>query len=87
MWIRSLIPNVFYITEKATNFYPYTTTGKSSSLRRHSIRLSVLLADQRKISSFAFLLCIEYTVSVDLTFVACSFRFEEISLCGRERGL
>jgi hypothetical protein len=27
-WIRSLIPNLFYITEKATNFYPYTTTGK-----------------------------------------------------------
>ena len=26
-WIRSLIPNVFYITEKASNFYPYTTTG------------------------------------------------------------
>ena len=26
-WIRSLIPNVFYITEKANNFYPYTTTG------------------------------------------------------------
>jgi hypothetical protein len=26
-WIRSLIPNVFYITEKASNFYPYTITG------------------------------------------------------------
>lgn len=27
-WIRSMIPNIFYITEKAWNYYPYTETGK-----------------------------------------------------------
>ena len=26
-WIRSLIPRVFYITEKAWNYFPYTITG------------------------------------------------------------
>ncbi|CAF3412231.1 unnamed protein product [Rotaria socialis] len=37
-WMRSLIPNVFYITEKATNFYPYTTTEYTCSfLPRFSI--------------------------------------------------
>ncbi|CAF0802985.1 unnamed protein product [Adineta ricciae] len=37
-WIRSLIPNVFYITEKASNFYPYTTTEYTCSfLPRFSI--------------------------------------------------
>ncbi|CAC5385270.1 Phosphatidylinositol transfer protein alpha isoform,Membrane-associated phosphatidylinositol transfer protein 2,Phosphatidylinositol transfer protein 1,Phosphatidylinositol transfer protein 2,Cytoplasmic phosphatidylinositol transfer protein 1,Protein retinal degeneration B,Phosphatidylinositol transfer protein 5,Phosphatidylinositol transfer protein beta isoform [Mytilus coruscus] len=25
-WIRSMIPNIFYITEKAWNYYPYTET-------------------------------------------------------------
>jgi hypothetical protein len=25
-WIRSLIPKIFYITEKAWNYYPHTTT-------------------------------------------------------------
>ncbi|CAF0835813.1 unnamed protein product [Adineta steineri] len=37
-WIRSLIPNLFYITEKASNFYPYTTTEYTCSfLPRFSI--------------------------------------------------
>ena len=42
---------------------------------------------KQKISSFAFLLCIEYTVSVDLISVACLLRFEMIcpSQCERER--
>ena len=25
-WIRSLIPKIFYVTEKAWNYYPHTTT-------------------------------------------------------------
>lgn len=27
-WIASIVPNIFYITEKAWNYYPYTITGK-----------------------------------------------------------
>ncbi|KAK3089332.1 hypothetical protein FSP39_002776 [Pinctada imbricata] len=30
-WIRSLIPNIFYITEKAWNFYPFTITEYTCS--------------------------------------------------------
>lgn len=29
-WIRSMIPQIFYITEKAWNYYPHTETGKLS---------------------------------------------------------
>ena len=29
-WIRSMIPPIFYITEKAWNYYPYTVTGEGS---------------------------------------------------------
>ncbi|XP_021359893.1 cytoplasmic phosphatidylinositol transfer protein 1-like [Mizuhopecten yessoensis] len=30
-WIRSLIPRIFYITEKAWNYYPYTITEYTCS--------------------------------------------------------
>ncbi|XP_013402441.1 cytoplasmic phosphatidylinositol transfer protein 1-like, partial [Lingula anatina] len=30
-WVRALIPNIFYITEKAWNFYPYTRTEYTCS--------------------------------------------------------
>ncbi|XP_063444669.1 cytoplasmic phosphatidylinositol transfer protein 1-like [Mytilus trossulus] len=30
-WIRSMIPNIFYITEKAWNYYPYTETEYTCS--------------------------------------------------------
>ncbi|CAF1040868.1 unnamed protein product [Didymodactylos carnosus] len=37
-WIRSFIPNLFYITEKAWNYYPYTLTEYTCSfLPRFSI--------------------------------------------------
>ncbi|XP_077867037.1 cytoplasmic phosphatidylinositol transfer protein 1-like [Saccoglossus kowalevskii] len=26
-WVRAVIPRIFYITEKAWNYYPYTVTG------------------------------------------------------------
>uniref|UniRef100_A0A8C4T3K0 Cytoplasmic phosphatidylinositol transfer protein 1 n=1 Tax=Erpetoichthys calabaricus TaxID=27687 RepID=A0A8C4T3K0_ERPCA len=29
-WARAVVPRIFYITEKAWNYYPYTITGKSS---------------------------------------------------------
>lgn len=29
-WVSALIPNIFYVTEKAWNYYPYTITGELS---------------------------------------------------------
>ncbi|XP_033748217.1 cytoplasmic phosphatidylinositol transfer protein 1-like [Pecten maximus] len=34
-WIRSLIPRIFYITEKAWNYYPYTITEYTCSFIPH----------------------------------------------------
>ncbi len=31
-WIQSMIPNLFYVTEKAWNYFPYTTTEYTVSL-------------------------------------------------------
>lgn len=28
-WIQAICPRVFYITEKAWNYYPFTVTGES----------------------------------------------------------
>lgn len=28
-WARAVVPKIFYVTEKAWNYYPYTITGKS----------------------------------------------------------
>ncbi|XP_074039630.1 cytoplasmic phosphatidylinositol transfer protein 1 [Leptinotarsa decemlineata] len=30
-WVQSIIPKIFYVTEKAWNFYPYTTTEYTCS--------------------------------------------------------
>ncbi|XP_062915342.1 phosphatidylinositol transfer protein 5-like [Mobula hypostoma] len=30
-WARAVVPRIFYITEKAWNYYPYTITGKENS--------------------------------------------------------
>lgn len=29
-WIQAICPRVFYITEKAWNYYPFTVTGENS---------------------------------------------------------
>uniref|UniRef100_A0A8B9JV07 Phosphatidylinositol transfer protein N-terminal domain-containing protein n=1 Tax=Astyanax mexicanus TaxID=7994 RepID=A0A8B9JV07_ASTMX len=34
-WARSFIPRIFYITEKARNYYPYTVTGEDLVLMIH----------------------------------------------------
>lgn len=31
-WIQSIVPKIFYVTEKAWNYYPFTITGKRYSL-------------------------------------------------------
>lgn len=29
-WARAVVPKIFYVTEKAWNYYPYTVTGEGS---------------------------------------------------------
>lgn len=31
-WARAVVPKIFYVTEKAWNYYPYTITGKRTEL-------------------------------------------------------
>ncbi|XP_067837975.1 cytoplasmic phosphatidylinositol transfer protein 1-like [Heptranchias perlo] len=39
-WVRAFVPNCFYITEKAWNFYPFTVTEYTCSfLQKFSIRI------------------------------------------------
>lgn len=39
-WVRAFVPRIFYVTEKAWNFYPYTITEYSVSLLpKFSIRI------------------------------------------------
>jgi len=39
-WIRSMLPKIFYVTEKAWNYYPYTVTEYSCSfLPRFSVHI------------------------------------------------
>ncbi|XP_014674097.1 PREDICTED: cytoplasmic phosphatidylinositol transfer protein 1-like isoform X1 [Priapulus caudatus] len=45
-WIRGLIPRIFYVTEKAWNFYPYTKTEYTCSfLPRFSISIETRYED------------------------------------------
>lgn len=30
-WARAVVPKIFYVTEKAWNYYPYTITGRVES--------------------------------------------------------
>lgn len=32
-WARAVVPKIFYVTEKAWNYYPYTITGKHTIIR------------------------------------------------------
>ncbi|XP_077290229.1 cytoplasmic phosphatidylinositol transfer protein 1 isoform X1 [Arctopsyche grandis] len=38
-WVQSLIPKIFYVTEKAWNFYPFTITGNCSFIPKFSISI------------------------------------------------
>ncbi|KAK0048501.1 cytoplasmic phosphatidylinositol transfer protein 1 [Biomphalaria pfeifferi] len=50
-WIRALIPKVFYITEKAWNYYPYTITEYTCSfLPRFNIYIETRYEDNAGIS-------------------------------------
>ncbi|ERE69219.1 cytoplasmic phosphatidylinositol transfer protein 1 [Cricetulus griseus] len=36
-WARAVVPKIFYVTEKAWNYYPYTITGCALSFESKSI--------------------------------------------------
>lgn len=36
-WARAVVPKIFYVTEKAWNYYPYTITGNTLIVHQHSL--------------------------------------------------
>uniref|UniRef100_A0A4W3K0X3 Cytoplasmic phosphatidylinositol transfer protein 1 n=1 Tax=Callorhinchus milii TaxID=7868 RepID=A0A4W3K0X3_CALMI len=44
-WARAVVPRIFYVTEKAWNYYPYTITGKCSFLPKFSIHIETKYED------------------------------------------
>uniref|UniRef100_F7FY46 Cytoplasmic phosphatidylinositol transfer protein 1 n=1 Tax=Monodelphis domestica TaxID=13616 RepID=F7FY46_MONDO len=50
-WARAVVPKIFYVTEKAWNYYPYTITGKSSTrcsfLPKFSIHIETKYEDNK----------------------------------------
>lgn len=47
-WIRSMIPKIFYVTEKAWNYYPYTITDYTCSfVPRFSIHIQTKYLNDR----------------------------------------
>uniref|UniRef100_H3A4W7 Phosphatidylinositol transfer protein cytoplasmic 1b n=1 Tax=Latimeria chalumnae TaxID=7897 RepID=H3A4W7_LATCH len=43
-WIRGFVPNLFYVTEKAWNYYPYTITDISTSYHFCNVLISLPFA-------------------------------------------
>ncbi|NXU12727.1 PITC1 protein, partial [Pardalotus punctatus] len=51
-WARAVVPKIFYVTEKAWNYYPYTITGKECSrncsfLPKFSIHIETKYEDNK----------------------------------------
>ncbi|RXN29436.1 cytoplasmic phosphatidylinositol transfer 1-like protein [Labeo rohita] len=42
-WARAVVPKIFYVTEKAWNYYPYTITGQEQNAedRLNSVRSTI----------------------------------------------
>ncbi|XP_028971883.1 cytoplasmic phosphatidylinositol transfer protein 1b isoform X2 [Esox lucius] len=71
-WVRTFVPRIFYVTEKAWNFYPYTLTGLTT--RPPRARLSHLVQSVHLIRVYLFS---EYSVSMLPKFSVCiETRFE-----------
>ncbi|XP_041362236.1 cytoplasmic phosphatidylinositol transfer protein 1-like [Gigantopelta aegis] len=50
-WLKSMIPRIFYVTEKAWNFYPFTITEYTCSfIPRFSIHIDTVYQDNTGIS-------------------------------------
>lgn len=48
-WARAVVPKIFYVTEKAWNYYPYTITGNRTEFIRRPVR-SVSVSNVRNCS-------------------------------------
>uniref|UniRef100_UPI0037E732EE cytoplasmic phosphatidylinositol transfer protein 1-like n=1 Tax=Semicossyphus pulcher TaxID=241346 RepID=UPI0037E732EE len=47
-WARAVVPKIFYVTEKAWNYYPYTITGEQCSfLPKFSIHIETKYEDNK----------------------------------------
>uniref|UniRef100_A0A671XGJ5 Phosphatidylinositol transfer protein N-terminal domain-containing protein n=1 Tax=Sparus aurata TaxID=8175 RepID=A0A671XGJ5_SPAAU len=46
-WARAVVPKIFYVTEKAWNYYPYTITGNCSFLPKFSIHIESKYEDNK----------------------------------------
>ncbi|KAF4080092.1 hypothetical protein AMELA_G00166450 [Ameiurus melas] len=47
-WARAVVPRIFYVTEKAWNYYPYTVTGNACSfLPKFSIHIETKYEDNK----------------------------------------
>uniref|UniRef100_A0A8C6M1V3 Cytoplasmic phosphatidylinositol transfer protein 1 n=1 Tax=Nothobranchius furzeri TaxID=105023 RepID=A0A8C6M1V3_NOTFU len=46
-WARAVVPKIFYVTEKAWNYYPYTITGNCSFLPKFSIHIETKYEDNK----------------------------------------
>lgn len=54
-WARAVVPKIFYVTEKAWNYYPYTITGKHTDLGAKQTERALQDA-KHEVSHNAFLL-------------------------------
>ncbi|KAM9314592.1 LOW QUALITY PROTEIN: cytoplasmic phosphatidylinositol transfer protein 1-like [Pholidichthys leucotaenia] len=46
-WARAVVPKIFYVTEKAWNYYPYTITVSCSFLPKFSIHIETKYEDNK----------------------------------------
>uniref|UniRef100_A0A0B6YLQ1 Cytoplasmic phosphatidylinositol transfer protein 1 n=1 Tax=Arion vulgaris TaxID=1028688 RepID=A0A0B6YLQ1_9EUPU len=73
-WISSLIPKVFYITEKAWNYFPYTITEYTCSfLPRFSIYIETRYEDNAGSSENCMNLCPEEFEKREVDFVDIAY--------------
>lgn len=73
-WVASLIPNIFYITEKAWNYYPYTITEYTCSfLPRFNIHIETRYEDNNGSSENCLGLNPEELVDREVDFIDIAF--------------
>lgn len=79
-WARAVVPKIFYVTEKAWNYYPFTITGKTS------IKVYIHVNTESSLTSYCpkFSMCSQVLVDNSPEFFICltqkrTLYFEECS--------
>ncbi|XP_065211192.1 cytoplasmic phosphatidylinositol transfer protein 1 isoform X2 [Planococcus citri] len=73
-WIQSFCPKIFYVTEKAWNYYPFTITGKFNFLIESFQFVEIILTFKYVFYRFVLLICISRFHSIlDVSEYTCSF--------------